>query len=90
MGIVRIELLGSFWANDDGSRLRSFSASDHGHADAIAQAIAYLASEALPNAIRLDHELHGRGEFPDGPFGRLDAGGPASHHPSERGSDEEP
>lgn len=64
MGMIKIEMVGSF-----PYRTKTFSAMQHGHADAIAKAITWLSKEALPRAIRQDHELHEHGEKPEGPFG---------------------
>lgn len=41
-----------------------FFAVDHGHADAVARAIQYLAEVVLPRATALDHDLHAQGEKP--------------------------
>lgn len=59
MGQIRIDIGGSF-----GERQETFSALDHGHADAVAQAIEFLASVVLPWATRLDHRLHDEGDGP--------------------------
>lgn len=64
MGMIRIEMRGSF-----GVRSKEFSAMEHGHADAVAQAIEWLSGDVLPLAIRTDHQLHERDEKPSGPFG---------------------
>jgi hypothetical protein len=65
MGAIRIEVGGSFKPNDE----KSFSAMEHGHADAVAKAIKWLSDEVLPKAIRLDHDLHESDNKPNGPFG---------------------
>lgn len=65
MGMIRIEVAGSFLPNCT----RSFSAMEHGHADAVAQAIEWLSSNVLPRAIRRDHDLQEKGGKPFGPFG---------------------
>lgn len=65
MGVLRIEAMGSF-----DNALVSFSAEDGGHADAISQAIEWLAGTALPSAIEKDHALAGDGQKPKKPFGR--------------------
>ena len=59
MGIINIQTSGSF-----GGSSQSFSAMKNGHADAVAQAIEYLSSKVLPEAIALDHKLHTRGQEP--------------------------
>lgn len=65
MGMITIETRGSF-----GNKKHTFSAMKHGHADATAQAIEFLAKELLPEAIAQDHELHEQGHAPDGGFKR--------------------
>lgn len=65
MGIIAINLSGSF-----GTSGRCFSAIKHGHADAIAQAIEYLANEVLPSATAKDHDLHEEGQYPEDGFSR--------------------
>ena len=65
MGVLRIELSGSFDKAE-----RTFSAEDGGHADAISQAIEWLAATALPRAIEQDHALASDGVKPKKPFGR--------------------
>jgi hypothetical protein len=64
MGMVRIEIVGSFGPKQD----QNFTAEEGGHALAIARAIDFL-SKQLPGAIRLDHKLHYQGEYPATPFG---------------------
>jgi hypothetical protein len=59
MGQITIKKTGSF--PDDA---RVFSAIQHGHADAVAQAIEYLASVVLPEATALDHRLHNEAAKP--------------------------
>lgn len=65
MGMITIETRGSF-----GNKSTQFSAMEHGHADAVAMAIEYLAKELLPEATAQDHELHEQGHEPDGGFKR--------------------
>lgn len=65
MGQIIIETYGSFGRNG-----RDFSAMSNGHADAVAQAIEWLASELLPLATAKDHELHDEGVKPDDGFRR--------------------
>lgn len=65
MGMVKVETAGSFKPR----RSTVFSAMHGGHARAVAEAIEFLASVVLPEAIRLDHELHGQGKKPLGGFG---------------------
>ena len=65
MGIIKITTSGSFTRH----QTKRFSAPRHGHARALADAILYL-STLLPEAIRLDHDLHEQGHAPDHPFGK--------------------
>lgn len=65
MGMIRIQVLGSFNPNTE----KKFSAMSKGHAQAVADAIKYLSEEVLPNAISNDHECHRDGEFPTDGFG---------------------
>ena len=65
MGVLTITTSGSFK-----SASRIFQAMHHGHADAVAQAIEYLASEVLPEATAQDHELHEEGDKPTDGFRR--------------------
>lgn len=67
MGMIQITVAGSF-GRKNGSK--TFSAMKHGHADAVAQAITYLAGELLPAATALDHELHEQKESPSNGFSR--------------------
>jgi hypothetical protein len=64
MGMIKIETVGSF-----PNQTKTFSAMQHGHADAVAKAITWLSDEMLPRAIRQDHNLHDQNERPEGPFG---------------------
>lgn len=66
MGNITITTAGSF-----GDSRVVVSAIMNGHADAVAQAIEYLAKEVLPNATAKDHELHGQGVTPEEGFRRL-------------------
>lgn len=59
MGMIAIVVGGSFVAS-----AREFSAIDHGHAHAVAQAMEWLSRDVLPAAIQLDHEIHADGEKP--------------------------
>ncbi len=68
MGMITITVAGSF-GRKNGSR--NFSALKHGHADAVAQAIQYLAEDVLPFATALDHQLHSEGENPSHGFERV-------------------
>ena len=73
MGYINIEIGGSFMIEAAAmpeivfSPYKTFSAIEHGHADAdaVAQAIEYLSGAVLPNAIALDHKLHSEGQFPN-------------------------
>ena len=64
MGQIHISIRGSFENKSE----QSFSALTGGHADAIAQAIEWLAA-LLPKAIAQDHRLHEEGATPDYGFG---------------------
>ena len=68
MGIIRIEVDGSFKPNARGA----FPAEQYGHAQAVADAIKWLAKEVLPAAIIRDHRLHDEGQFPEVGFGDSD------------------
>lgn len=65
MGNITIQTAGSF-----GSSHREFSAVNHGHVDAVAQAIEYLSKEWLPIAIAMDTRLQSEGLTPDLGFNR--------------------
>ena len=65
MGVIKIITLGS-----SESQPKEFSALTHGHANAVAQAIEYLAKELLPWSIGKDHELHENMETPTYGFSR--------------------
>lgn len=60
MGMIRIELAGSFGT----ARKAEFSALTKGHAAAVAEAIRYLTEEELPKAIQNDHRCHADGIQP--------------------------
>ena len=62
MGQISINTSGSF-----GEDVKSISASQHGHAHAIEQAIRYLL-DLLPWAITQDHRLQETGEYPEKGF----------------------
>lgn len=59
MGMLNIETGGSF-----PTHRKSFGAMDSGHAHAVAEAIAWLSEEVLPEAIERDHKLHEEGAKP--------------------------
>jgi hypothetical protein len=69
MGYVNVRIGGSF-VGHFGIRSveESFSALEHGHADAVGRAIEYLSSVVLPRATALDHELHEQGATPNRTF----------------------
>lgn len=69
MGVLNITTGGSF-----PNRNKQFGAMDHGHAHAVAQAIAWLSEEVLPAAIEQDHKLHGEGASPRMGFDRPASG----------------
>lgn len=59
MGMISIKTVGSF---PDGDKW--FSAENHGHAHAVARAIAHLVDDVLPWAIARDHRLQAEGAEP--------------------------
>jgi hypothetical protein len=59
MGRIRISFNGSF-----GTRTEDFVAVDHGHVEAVASAIEFLAEVGLARASSLDHTLHDQGHAP--------------------------
>lgn len=65
MGVLRVDLSGSF-----PTRSKTFGAMAHGHAAAVAEAIAWLATDILPDAIAQDHKLHSEGATPNKGFGK--------------------
>ena len=66
MGQVLIQLKGSFKPR----RTKGFSAMHGGHAKAVAEAIEFLSSVVLPEAIAHDHDLHEQGHAPSVGFGK--------------------
>lgn len=75
MGQIRIELSGSFGLHRT-PIIGTFSAMKHGHAHAIANAIEWLANDALPRAIAQDHQLQSKSQMPEEGFGLKDFNGP--------------
>lgn len=70
MGMIEISVRGSFPTPSRGYESRAFSAMEHGHAQAVAEAIRWLVVELLPRSIKRDHELQVEGKAPsDGSFG---------------------
>lgn len=65
MGMVKIETKGSF-----GYTRNEFSAQEHGHAHAVAEAIEFLSNVVMHEAINLDHKLHEEGKHPSEGFDR--------------------
>lgn len=65
MGMIKIEIVGSFKPND----YQGFSAVKHGHAEAVARAIAWLSNDILPRAIENDHRCQQDGIYPEEGFG---------------------
>jgi len=59
MGMIAISTHGSFPPH-----AKAFMAMEHGHAHAVAEAIAWLSREVLPAAIEQDHRLHDEGARP--------------------------
>ena len=81
MGMIRIELLGSF---EDQPRLypmyeREASAEDCGHAAAVADIIRWLSQDILPAAIQHDHLLQQQGHYPTNRFGLSPSPEPENH-----------
>lgn len=69
MGYINVQVGGSFVGHYGLNSVgEQFGAMENGHADAVAQAIEYLAATVLPRAIALDHQLHEEGAKPDGGF----------------------
>lgn len=66
MGMIVLNISGSF-----GSRSANFSAMTGGHAQAVSEAIKYLAETELPKAIKNDHECHKDGIEPSEGYGKL-------------------
>ena len=67
MGQITITLEGSFGAR----RTSTFTAMKVGHAQAVADAINYLAATEMPCAILNDHECHRDGIEPSEGFGGI-------------------
>lgn len=67
MGMIRIDINGSF-APGGMAGSRSFGAMKSGHAAALGEAIAHLAS-LMPQAVALDHSLHADDAYPTDRFG---------------------
>ncbi|MBS0229682.1 MAG: hypothetical protein JSS52_00780 [Proteobacteria bacterium] len=68
--MITVSLAGSFGPH----RNKQFTAMTGGHAQAVAEAIQYLAEVELPKAIRNDHECHRDGIEPGEGFGKLGTG----------------
>lgn len=64
MGMIRVDLAGSF-----PRQTKTFSAMKSGHAKAVADVIAWLSNEVLPQAIQQDHRLQFEGAYPEDRFG---------------------
>ena len=66
MGMIRIEIAGSFHQFQDTSpqHTAEFSAQDHGHAAAVGEAIRFLSERVLPFAIANDHMCAARNISP--------------------------
>jgi hypothetical protein len=63
MGVLKISTEGSFKYE-----YRAFSAMQHGHAQAVAEAIKFLSERVLPDAIANDHKCHEEGVKPQKGF----------------------
>ncbi len=69
MGVIRINIGGSFKSCSI-CPTKEFSAMEHGHAQAVADAITFLSREILPKAVALDHSLHSEGKHPERGFSK--------------------
>ena len=71
MGMIRVELLGSFKKDQTmyPACKREASAEDCGHAAAVADIIRWLSQDVLPAAIQHDHLLQNQGHYPTNRFG---------------------
>jgi hypothetical protein len=67
MGMITVTVQGSFGRMNG---TKTFSAMDHGHADAVAKAIEFMAKDLLPFATGLDHDIHAEGDKPSKGFTR--------------------
>lgn len=63
MGQISISISGSFVGGRPGSRTKTFSAMNYGHAHAVNEAMEFL-QEEMRKAINLDHALHEHKEKP--------------------------
>ncbi len=66
--MIQIQASGSFGYNS-----ATFGAQEHGHAQAVADAIKFLAEKVLPAAIINDHKCHTDGIAPSVAFGKAPA-----------------
>lgn len=64
MGQIDVTIAGSFGPR----KSKSFSAMKKGHAHAVAEVIAWLSTEVLPDAIANDHDCHTEGAKPSDGF----------------------
>lgn len=67
MGYITVQVGGSFRTKST----EKFGAMRHGHAHAVSEAIEYLVTEVLPEAINQDHQLHEGGTKPSGGFTKI-------------------
>lgn len=65
MGMITVAIEGSFKP----CQLKRFSAMHGGHAEAVAEVIAWLSNDVLPAAIAQDHKLQSEGAYPSKGFG---------------------
>lgn len=65
MGMIEVSTSGSF-----PYRRRNFPAMAYGHANAVAEAIEWLSTVVLPEAIAQDHKLQSQGHYPKHGFDR--------------------
>lgn len=59
MGTIDIATSGSF-----GHKSKRFGPADHGHVDVVAELLEWVATELLPHAHVIDHEIHDEGTEP--------------------------
>ena len=64
--MIKIQVVGSFSQRCE----HTCSAMQHGHAAAVAEAIRWLYTEVMPDAIKLDHEVQVEGAAPTHGFGK--------------------
>ena len=81
MGNILIRMEGSF---TNAPESRTFSAAKSGHAQAVADAIRWLAGHVMQAAIQNDHDCQRDGHYPELGFGVSVNGGPVNETDSFR------